>query len=399
MQRHAWFQWHRFFGLPLAIFLCFVLFTGTLSTISNEIDWLSNPAMRADSKPQNQQVAWKTIYKNALKAANEHQLETLSSPINRGFAASAVVRSKEGQRSRLFFHPATGELQGAGRWYNWQRTLRRLHRNLMLPATLGITIVSSTSLLFIGLFITGLLMQRNWLKSLFSLPRLSNRKVFWRDAHNLAALWSSWLLLVVSITGIWYLAERWGLEATYPAYNQTTDPISLNSTSAPSALSFAAMLKTVQSARPELTINNIRFSNNEHAQIVFEGSAHHLLVRDRANNVAINPLSGEIVSVRIASDLSLHARISEAADPIHFGIWGGYPSKIVYFLFGLLLTFVTISGTYIYALRISSGADNRDAKGLKICIATWHKTGNIKWGSVLLVIVALVAMVWRIIGG
>ena len=35
-----------------------------------------------------------------------------------------------------------------------------------------------------------------------------------------------------------------------------------------------------------------------------------------------------------ATDLSAHQRISEAADPLHFGTWGGLASKLVWFVFG-----------------------------------------------------------------
>ncbi|NQZ27074.1 MAG: PepSY domain-containing protein [Colwellia sp.] len=44
----------------------------------------------------------------------------------------------------------------------------------------------------------------------------SHRKFFWADIHRLFGLWSLWLVLVISITGIWYLVESLELKANYP---------------------------------------------------------------------------------------------------------------------------------------------------------------------------------------
>lgn len=46
-QRSLWWRVHAWAGLKLSLLLTVILLTGTLATISNEIDWLVRPAMRA----------------------------------------------------------------------------------------------------------------------------------------------------------------------------------------------------------------------------------------------------------------------------------------------------------------------------------------------------------------
>ncbi len=75
-------------------------------------------------------------------------------------------------------------------------------------------------------------------------------------------------------------------------------------------------------------------------------------MRPRANAVWTDPASGEVRLIADGTDLSVHQRISEMADPLHFGTFGGIWTKLIWFVFGVLLTGLSISGAAIYALRI-----------------------------------------------
>ena len=85
---------------------------------------------------------------------------------------------------------------------------------------------------------------------------------------------------------------------------------------------------------------------------MLQGQATAVLVRPRANQLAFDPASGELLDQRRGDDLGLHLRISEAADPLHFGTLGGTPTRYVWFLFGAMLSTLSISGVYICGLRV-----------------------------------------------
>ena len=86
------------------------------------------------------------------------------------------------------------------------------------------------------------------------------------------------------------------------------------------------------------------------------GQADALLVRDRSNAVWLNPDDGSVLLVARGEDLSVHQRISEMADPLHFGTLGGFATKIVWFLAGVLLTGLSVTGVMIYSLRLRAAA-------------------------------------------
>ena len=52
--------------------------------------------------------------------------------------------------------------------------------------------------------------------------------------------------------------------------------------------------------------------------------------------------------------LSAHQRISEMADPLHFGAFGGMTTKILWFLFGAVLTGLAATGAMIYSMRLAT---------------------------------------------
>lgn len=396
MQRAIWYKWHSWCGVHLAVFLCFVLVTGTLAVVANELDWLSNPAIRAVPDHPDQAVNWPAIYRSALAQVDDEQLMSLSAPLHPGYAASLVVKRPNNTRYRWYFHPSTGQYQGQGSWFNWQTVLRRIHRHLMLPVTLGTTLVCITAFLFLGLSITGLGLHKRWLSGLIARPRSKSRRLFWTDIHKLAGLWSVWLLLIVSLTGVWYLVERWGGHASYPVNSK---PTGVSSTGVPelSVAQFSAILKQVSEHSAEFDIRHIRFPNKADSPLLVEGQGEQVLVRNRANNFAFNPYDGNLLSRRDGAQLSLHVRISEAADPLHFGTWGGFPSKVIYFVFGVILSGLSITGTYLYALKVSGGSQYRHASAMVKWRNAWHHFGGIKWLSVSLVVVAFIGFAVQLV--
>lgn len=383
--KSKWYQWHHIAGIPLAIFLCFVLATGTLSVFSNELDWLANSAIRSESAPKNADIPWPTIYQQALSQASGDALLSIKAPVHNGFAVQGTVKKSNGERYYLYFNAKTGIYQGKGDFFNIKTVLRRLHRHLMMPTTMGITLVCLTSFCLLISVITGLKLQKNWLATLFRKPRTSNARVFWSDVHRTSGLWSIWLILIISLTGVWYLAERWGLEASYP----NTPSVDTQNNRLLTAKTFDHIIAQVETHNPDFDIQRVLLNTHKNKPITVEGFTNNLLVRPRANKLIFNPQNGQLISEHKADTLSFHARISEAADPLHFGTWGGYFSKILYFLFGLLLTSLSITGTYIYAMRLSKLERNEK----KMTSARWKKAlgsmGKEKWINVMLVTTAM----------
>ncbi|KPQ05272.1 MAG: Yip1 domain [Idiomarinaceae bacterium HL-53] len=113
------------------------------------------------------------------------------------------------------------------------------------------------------------------------------------------------------------------------------------------------------------------FYPHRHNQVMsFVGQNGSTLVRDRANRVYLDPITAEVVHSQYAQDLALVARISDTADPLHFGNFAsgnisGLTIKLIYALFGLILTALVLGGMRMHYLRTQK-RDPNTAKWLGI---------------------------------
>lgn len=376
--RSIWWRVHSWAGLKLSIFLTFVLATGTLAVFAHEIDWLVTPAMRVT--PQDRPPAsWGAIAQAAARAEPHGRLQTLYAPIDPWFAAEAWVDMGKGAPRRVYVDPWDARVTGTHGWANVHRFLRQVHRHLMLPTRIGIPIVSSLALLLLASLVTGIVTYKKWWRGFLRLPRGGGTRRVSGDLHRLAGLWSLWFVALISLTGIWYLAETLGAHAPVPNLPKVTaaaDP--------PTGAALDRLVTAARAARPSLSIREIRFTQDN--GVTFLGQDQAWLVRDRANGVAIDPRTARVTASLDGRDLSVHQRVSEMADPLHFGTLGGLPTKIVWFVFGLLLTGLSVTGVIIYAKRLEK-ADRLQRGATRIA---WAGMGGWAYVATALVLMALV---------
>lgn len=76
-----------------------------------------------------------------------------------------------------------------------------------------------------------------------------------------------------------------------------------------------------------------------------------MVVRDRASKVWRDPRDGSVGDVQRTSDLNWLERWIDTADPVHFGTFGGLWSKAVWFVFGIGLSALALTGAYLQVQR------------------------------------------------
>jgi uncharacterized iron-regulated membrane protein len=224
---------------------------------------------------------------------------------------------------------------------------------------------------------------KHWWRGFLEPVRLERPRRAWGDVHRLAGVWSLPFLLLMALTGLWYLVESLGGRA--PGIGPPPTPGGEISTREAATL-LPRILATAHRAFPGLRIKRIVFPSASESDFRIEGQYRAVLVRERANAIWVEPRTGEVRAVVDGRSLDLHQRISEMADPLHFGNFAGWPTKVAWFLFGLLLTALTMSGAAVYALRIAAarGRSDRPAAVLQI----WHGMGWLRWPSVTVIVAA-----------
>lgn len=364
MKRRQWFSLHSWAGMQFAVFLCFVLITGTFATIARDIDWLANPAMRAANSVPVTEVAWPEILRQARAARPAATPISLTVSPDSWFNAETLALDPQGRRFRLFHDRASGAVTGTGRWYNWQRFFRQMHRHLMMPVQVGATFVCLMVVPLLVSLVSSLYVYRHWYRHFFRLPQLAvpshagrrrppsqnrKRRQLWGELHKFAGIWSLWFVMLMVLTSVWYLAELWGLDADYPAEVPAGYSVDMAPELTPARL--AELIASARASYPGLRIHSILLPTDSRPWLTLRGQAGAMLVRNRANQVTMDIDSGAVLSLRRGSELGPHLRISEAADPLHFGTLGNGPTRWLWFFFGLLLSGLAISGVYLRAMR------------------------------------------------
>jgi uncharacterized iron-regulated membrane protein len=260
-----------------------------------------------------------------------------------------------------------------------------MHRHINLPTKYGVPIVSSLAVLMLISFITAFIVYPKWWRGFFKPIRFSKgARAAWGDFHRLAGLWSLWFLLLITLTSLWYLAESTGLKAPgAPTASLGRQDITISEL----GQNLEPALREAKKAFPELEVTHILFPLDESGTYRIQGQHEAWLVRQRANTVWVNPQTTEPLLVTKGTELSVHQRISEMADPLHFGTFAGYWTKIPWFLFGLLLTGLSVSGSAIYALRILK-TEKQEGRFNPAVVKIWLGMGIWRWPAALCLIIA-----------
>jgi len=382
--KRMWWFVHHWVGLKLSILMSFILLTGTLAVFSNEIDWLVHKGMRAEVSAQN--VEWADIAISVNKAFPEAKIQSIEAPISSYFAARAVVKTENGSKRLVYVHPETSNVQADYGWMTVQRTIRFMHRHLFLPKAWGVPIVSSLSIALLISLVTSLVVYKKWWRGFFKPIRFSKPRLFLGDFHRLIGVWSLWFVTIISITSLWYFIESTGGAAPDQIESAGSSSTKLSHASLVSNLEHALLTATTE--RPELKIREVLFPEEGSAAFGFRGQEDEILVRDRVNAIWVDAINFQTVLNLHADELSVHARIAEAADPIHFGIWGGGWSRFIWFVFGLALTCLSVSGVTIYGLRISKEVQVREIS--KSIVTGTHIVGCV---SIVIILMAVFLMI------
>lgn len=387
-----WWNVHQWVGLKLSLFMAFIMFTGTLAVVSNEIDWTLDPSLRVAPASAQGPVDWGGIAENAARYPGVAQVWSMEAPIASAFAVKVTVEDPAGDLFYLHAHPSTGAIQGEGPWVGAQRVLRNMHRHLNLPTEIGVPIVAFLGFLLLISLVTSLVVYKKWWRGFTKPLRTRDARTWWGDFHRLSGVWSLWFVALIALTSIWYFAESLGLYAPpHPEVAVEGDHETVAEGLRPA---FDAALN----AYPGLEVRRVILPGEESPVLLLHGDFEANLVRPRSNAVWVDPVTAEVMLTTDGRNLNVHQRISEMADPLHFGDFGGYWTKVPWFLFGLLLTGLSLSGAAIYSLRIAR------ERGGKVRIAhsltgMWQDLPRWRWVSAALIVTGLAllpVLIWQL---
>lgn len=363
--RRLWFLVHGWLSLPVWVLLCFIFLTGTLSVISHELTWLTSPAARASNpdnlpaKPLPELVA---AVEAAVPGAHIHQVI-----VHESYLVTRVgVSSKEIPYGLAYVNPYTGQVQEINQGLNFIDFMRSLHGWLLFPwqsgYSIGYYLVSAMSLVVLGALVTGLVIYKKFWRA-FTQPKVRTdrgSRALLGDLHRLGGAWSLWFLLIMGLTGLWYLSQAVLWHNATDVWDHpeplAASALPLSDGGVPERVDLGQALAAAQAALPSIQPAWIALPEHNRDYYSIAGSGDALLFDEYSYRAFIDPWSGEPTELRQPGGMNIWQAISHLADPLHFGNFGGLWTKAIWFLFGLVLSAMSITGFLIWGKRTAEGA-------------------------------------------
>ncbi len=362
LSQKFWFQLHGWCSLPVWLIFTAVCLTGTVAVLSHELTWLTNPNARASNpdnlpaKPLAELVA--AVQQAEPTAAVTHVM------VLEPYLVTAIAFSTEKLPAALaYVNPYTGVVQEINPGINFISFMRSLHGWLLFPwqqgYSVGYYLVSAMSLLMLGALVTGLIIYKRFWQS-FTAPKLrlhQGRKTVLADLHRLTGVWSIWFLLLMSLTGLWYLLQAvlWHNEVEFyyevePMSVQQVPAVQANG-QLPQMLPLSTALAKAQQFLPELKPAFVAMPEHPRDYYRISGFGDSVFYDQYSYNVWVNPWTGEVADSRVPAQMGGLETVMSITDPLHYGTIGGLWTKLIWFVFGLLVSGMAITGFMIWGSR------------------------------------------------
>lgn len=357
-----WFLVHSWLAMPVWFFLLIICVTGTLATVSQEIVWLANPDVRA-SKPSDD--AQRLSYGQVLDAINRAEpqiiVQSIGRPQEDHFALTVRVSYPDGTSPTLYVNPYTGAIQGISPQFDFRQFTRALHGWWLVPFTNGFSwgwyLVSLMGLPMLASLITGLVVYKKFWRGFFKPTLRFNQgaRIFWGDFHRLSGIWSIWFIAVISITGVWFLIQALlsdnqisiSTAGVPPVVAREEVPV-VESGARGGRIDIDQAIEIAGTSIPGLVPSFVGLPGNAYSHISVWGRGWYPLMFQGAS---VNPYTANVDHTRLLSDRSTLEFVTESMRPLHTGDFGGLWLKLVWFVFGLLLSMMVLSGLLIWSKR------------------------------------------------
>ena len=358
LSNRFWFQLHGWFSLPIWLIFCFVCLTGTIAVFSHELTWLTNPAARA-TNPDN--LPAKPVAELVAKVQQAYPTSDVGTVmVFEPYLVHAVIFTDHDKPQAIaYINQYTGDIQQVNQGITFIGFMRSLHGWLLFPwqssYSVGYYLVSAMALVMLGALVTGLIIYKNFWRS-FTQPKIrfnQGKKTVLTDLHRLAGVWSIWFLMVMSATGLWYLVQAviWHADIDIEPHAPLVAAEQLPATQTQPPVSFADAVQIAQQRFPDFQPSYLMLPEHNRGMYSLMGGGDHIFYDQYSYHLRINPWTGDIAHEKSPASMTALQTVMHIADPLHYGTIGGIWTKAIWFVFGLLLSGMSITGFMIWGSR------------------------------------------------
>ena len=228
--------------------------------------------------------------------------------------------------------------------------LLSLHYTFLMHDT-GLLITAALAIVLCLLGITGLILYRKFWKNLFTLRRKARLVVYFSDLHKMAGFYTSPILLILGITGAYWNivhfvheleehkdgAEHYKVEG--PLYN--------------TALSLQALHDDAQQQLSGFKPTYLSLPYEPGIGITFFGDvgAGNPLHSEYASTVGYDAQTGIFTGSSDIRSAGLLRKTDDSFRNLHFGIFAGLSSRVLWFFAGLVPVLLAATGLTLWWKR------------------------------------------------
>ncbi|MCO7723277.1 PepSY domain-containing protein [Myroides odoratimimus] len=263
---------------------------------------------------------------------------------------------------RIFVNPYTGVVQKVeDTKKEFFYVVLQLHRNLLLGSKIGGWVVGGSTVLFMVITITGLILwwPKKWKGKTFKRSFVFDFSVNWKrlnhDLHNLLGMYTFLLAIVIGMTGVLF---------AFPKFRSAVE-ITLNKVDEDK---FQVMESTAFYTVPQITSNTLdnavfyaldKFGYADMMSIRLskdEKEPHSLQIRLEQDKTSkfewlyFDKKSGDIVTREdhTYTSIALGTKVNSLNFDLHVGTIWGYPTKILAFIGSLIFASLPVTGLIIW---------------------------------------------------
>jgi len=391
------FTLHGWLGMSFGLLLFWVCLSGVIASLTFEIEWLTQPALRIEAEGT---IRWQATY-DALRATYpDHEISGFARHepvVLDGMAWSSYIIRPDANFAQVHIDPYMGEIVRAPTRLYLQDVVRQLHYRFLGGGSWGFYLVSFVAFPLLFSIVSALLFFKRWWRHLFRLRIRSGGRAFLSSLHRVTGVWSLIFGLIIAITGVWYLVEDFLPADAFPEYPTVSEKRLAAVGPAPPALPLERYIEAAREAFAGLEPTGIYLPTGPDEAVQVRGRTGRILVRDRANSVFLDPFDASVVGIHDSSRDGAMMWWMNAADSLHFGYWGGLASKILWAFFGLCLPVMVLTGGYLSWRRagiVGPGNPSRN-RLVRVDLPWWRRRPLRTW---LMLALTAVITAWVITG-
>lgn len=346
------YQLHSWLGLIAGLALLVIGLTGSILVFKEEIDRIISPELVTVPDASKPRLDHDQFLATLQAELPEHKVVGWGKGPKPGSSdAVYIVKMGDQEGKMLYVDPSTGlprnrDLEANETVTDWLLTLHYT----FFADHVGELVVGIFGIVFCLLGVTGVIIYRNFWKTLFQLRWKKSARLFFSDLHKMVGISSTVFNLLLGFTGAWWnlshlighLVEDAPEPTVKTVERQWADTVSIE--------------KLVADARvklPGYQANWVSLPWEPGGDVMmFGGLESQGVLRSPYGSVVVfNGATGELKSATPASETGLWGQILDAFRPLHFGNFGGIPVKILWSLGGLAPAILALSGTFLWWKR------------------------------------------------